>query len=299
MLTCKNIRVRSFDLDYIDLYWEISPTTEDIFDYDFYVEKSDHEFSGYFHLVGPFQDAYRFRDSTVRGQSSLFRNWYYRIRVVDRASSEEAYYPEQGGVTLRAMPDLYALEMARDTRLRLQEFEGRKVWVFPIRTFGQICSVCVDLITQRKKRADCPVCFDTKWVGGFHQPIETYMRILSPPEATSMADLQEVQNVNGSGSLSNYPEIHPRWIVVELENRRWRIGEGVKKVEKARALVRQDFPLHQIVRGDIEFALPVNLTSPEEEGASPPRKYTNAQDIGTDIGIGYEDVKGMLGIFRA
>lgn len=281
MLKVCNIRVRSFDLDYLDIVWEIGPTTEDIFDYDFYVQRSENEYSDYVDIVGPFTDAYRFRDLTRRGQKNFFRRFYYRIRVVHRETAATETYPEEGGVALRADPDLVALEMSRNARLRLQEFSGRKVWLFPIRTFGQTCT-CKDSVTGRRKRSLCPVCFDSGWVGGYHRPLEVYMQIITPPEATTRSDLNEVQNMNATGRIGNYPELHSRWVVVEAENIRWRVGEGIKKVEKGRAVIRQDFPLHRIPVGDIEYTLPISLTQAEVDALQPTaqRLYTNPQDIG-------------------
>lgn len=281
MLKVCNIRVRSFDLDYLDLLWELEPTSDDIFDYDFHVQRSEHEYSDYVDIAGPFTDAYRFRDLTLRGQLSFFRRFYYRIRVTHRQSAATETYPTEGGVCLRADPDLEALEMARNARIRLQEFSGRLVWVFPIRTFGQRCT-CVDSVTGRRKVSSCSTCFDTGWVGGFHRPIETYMQIVTPPEATTLSDLNEVQNINATGRMGNYPEVHSRWVVVEGENSRWRIGEGIRKVEKGRAVIRQDFPLHRIPVGDIEYTLPISLTQAEVDVLQPTaqRLYTNPQDIG-------------------
>jgi len=294
MLEVVNFRVRTFTVEHLDLYWEIVPTSEDPFDYDFYVERSDHEHSGYKRIAGPFSDKYHFQDTTLKGISSHYRQWFYRLQVVDKKRGDDLYFPGQGGVTLRADPDLIALEAARNTQIRLQEFIGRLVWVFPIRTFGQYCT-CVDSITQRKTASNCLVCYDTKYVGGYHQPIELMMQIIMPPEATTTADMGEIQNINATGRLSNYPEVHPRWMVVDSENTRWRIGEGIRRIEKGRALVRQDFPLHAVPKQDIEYRLPVNLTDAEKLAlfSGPRRLFTNPQDVGEDTDPMWDAARGV------
>jgi len=125
--------------------------------------------------------------------------------------------------------------------------------------------------------------------------MELNMQIIMPPEATTTADLGEIQNINATGRLSNYPEIHPRWIVIDSENRRWRIGEGIRRVEKGRALVRQDFPLHAIPRGDIEYKLPLNMTDAEKIAMfpAPQRLFTNPQDVGHDKDPEYDALRGV------
>lgn len=295
MLEVVNFRVRSFDLNYLDLYWDLKPTREDIFDYRFYVERSDHEHSGYQQLAGPFTDEYHFRDTTLRGQRSQYREWFYRLRVTDvRRGGNPVYFPPQGGVTLRAEIDLTAAEMARNFQIRLEEFVGRQAWVFPIRTFGQICT-CVDSVTMRKTVSMCTACYDTKWVGGYHRPIEVMIQVITPPEVTTMADLGEIQNINATGRLSNYPEIHPRWLLVDSENRRWRVGEGIRRVEKGRGLVRQEFPIHAIPKTDVEYLLPLKLSDAEKQNLfpSPTRLFTNPQDVGHDEEPKYDALRGV------
>lgn len=169
MLQIKNLRIRSFDLDYNDIYWEIEPTREEVEAYDFYVLRGETELGlpiDYTTIAGPFIDQYHVRDTTIRGQFHINRRWYYKIRVVNRNTREETVFPEDYAVALGAEPDLAALEMARMERLRLAEFSGRQVFLFPIRTFGQLCT-CIDPITQKKVRDKCLTCFDTRFVGGY------------------------------------------------------------------------------------------------------------------------------------
>jgi hypothetical protein len=188
-----------------------------------------------------------------------------------------------------------AMEMARNFQIRLEEYVGRVAWLFPIRSFGQTCSACVDGVTLRKTKSKCLACYDTHWVGGYHRPIEVHIQIIAPPEVTTTADLGEIQNINATGRLANYPEVHPRWLVIDAENRRWRVGEGIRRVEKGRGLIRQDFPLHAIPRGDIEYLLPLNLTDAEQETLFPgPRRlFTNPQDVGNDKTPEYDALRGL------
>lgn len=299
MLEITKLRVMSFDLDYLDVLWEIYPTKEDIFDYDFYVERSDNEYSGFVTLAGPFRDMYYFRDTTIRAHKSFFRTWYYRLKVVHRNSGTLVYFPAEGSACLRVEPDLEALYMAKDANLRLQRGEGRLVWIFPIRTFGQKCGSCTDSVTGRRIQVACPVCFNSTYVGGYHNPIEAWMKISSNvPIATSATDTGEVENVNTQGRLGNWPEVSPRWLVVTEDNKRWRIGEGVRRIEKGRSLVSQSFSLHAIPVGDIEYKLPINLTLDEMHKLQTgfPALYTNAQDVAAvGNGLRIEDMRKVYG----
>ena len=285
MINVTNIQVRSFDLGYLDLYWDVSPCHEDINNYEFVVEKSDNEFGPYHDLTIPFTDRYHIRDNTVSGQHAFYNKIYYRIRVQERANpSNFEVFPKMGGTKLAAKPDLAALEMARINNLKLKEFTGRKVWVFPRKKSGQRCGVCFDEVSQRKLLSNCSVCFGTGWVGGYHAPIETYALIVTPNEQTIHANVGNVDLENTSMMMGNYPEIHEGDVVVEAENIRWRVASTISKVAKARALIRQQAPIHRIPKSDVEFSLPINLTEDEIKDlvVSPERNYTNPQTIESD-----------------
>lgn len=284
MLQVTNIRVRSFDLGYLDIYWDIEPSFEAVDAYEFVVEKSDNEFGPYHDLTVPFIDRYHVRDNTVRGQKNFYNKIYYRIRVQERGGSDQAVFPEVGGVKLAALPDLAAMEMARLNNLKLKEFSGRQVWVFPRKQSGQRCRLCYDDVAQRRVRSGCATCYDTSWVGGYHAPVRTYAMIVSPNEQTIHANFGDVQNENTTMLIGNYPEISEGDLVVEAENIRWRVAASISKVKKSRALVRQQVAVHRVPTGDIEYRIPLNLSEEDIRDliASPERNYTNPQTIEGD-----------------
>tara|TARA_B100000131_G_scaffold221323_1_gene212806 strand:+ start:549 stop:1448 length:900 start_codon:yes stop_codon:yes gene_type:complete len=281
VIKVSDIRVRSFDVDYLDIYWELEPAFEDLYNYEFTVERSDNEFGPYVAITNPIVDRYHVRDTTVRGRYTYYTKIYYRISVRNKGTGEVAVYPERGGAKLAAKPDLAALEMARLNNLRLKEFSGRKIWIFPKKKHGQRCGLCYDTTTSRKLRSQCPNCFDTTWVGGYHAPVETYGMIVSPNEQTIHANFGNVENENTSLMLGNYPEVFEGDLIVEAENIRWRVASSISKVKKARSLVRQQLALHRIPKGDIEYKIPVNLTEQETRDliASPERNYTNPHTL--------------------
>ena len=280
MITVKDIRVRSFDIDYLDVYWSVD-TNEDLQKYAFIVQKAYNQFGPFNDITGQIRDRFHLRDNTVTGQHSFYTKIYYRIKVVvrDPNDSTEYLFPDNGaGVCLAAEPDLAALEMARINRLKLQEFSGRKLWIYPKRTFGQRCG-CFDPVTSRKLRSSCTTCYDTGWVGGYEAPVETYGLVVTPNEQVAHTPIGNAEVENTTILLPNYPEIAQGWIIVEAENIRWRVGDTVTKVRKARSLIRQQAQIHRVPKGDVEYSLPLNISSPENLVASPSRNYTNPQTL--------------------
>lgn len=281
MLKVENLRVRSFSVDHLDLYWDL--VGGDPLSYTLEVLRSENQFGPFQAITSPFKDRYRFRDSGA-GIGNYHRVWYYKIRVTlatsgdgEGSPGDTATYPEGPGVALTAPPDLEALEMARLERLRLQEFKGRLVWVFPIRTTGARCT-CFDPITRQRTRSSCLMCFDTGVVGGYYSPMQIFMEIVNPVEQTQMAPQAELKPENTIGRLANWPVVHERFVVVEAENTRWRISGPIKRIGKLRTTIRQEFGLHRIPMNDVAYKLPISL-DPKDLNASPERQFTNPHNL--------------------
>lgn len=270
--------VRSFDLDHLDLFWEIgnfasSRETHEIFDYEFYVLRSgDSPMGPYQEIAGPLRDQYRLRDVQV----SLLHKWrqyHYKLRVVHRPTGETK---EWGPVTNVAEIDLIAAEVIRQEDTLFREFVGRRCWLFPVRTFGPQCS-CYDPTLRRKTRAAHLPCFGTGFLGGYMSPIEVFVQIDPTSKAPAESSIQEQQPVDSRARMISFPPISPGDILVESENQRWRV-RAVNPTERLRTPVRQEFSLHMIPKGDIEYSLPVNVNVKELAPAAE-RNFTNPQSL--------------------
>ena len=276
MLNVTHIRIRNFDVNYLDVYWDVDPIYEDIHNYEFVLEKSHSQFGPFFDLTKAFTNKYHVRDNTVRGRHT---ENYYRLRVKHIPSGKTQVFPNTGnGINLAAPPDLVSLEMARITRLKLKEFEGRKVWIYPRKQTGQRCA-CFDPVTKRKMRSRCITCYDSGYVGGYDSPLEVYIQIHSPSEIINKNILGEISIEDTTAILPNFPEVSEGWVIVEAENTRWRIGSTINKLKKARSLVKQVVSLHKIPDSDVEYLLPINIEDPGALLANPPRNMTNPQTL--------------------
>lgn len=259
MITITRLIVRSYDLDHLDIFWEIPETTEELEAYDFFVLRSvDGPAGPYEAIAGPFYNTYMFRDPAVH-QLYRWRNYYYKIRVVHRATSKTQEY---GPAWLQAEPDRLALEIQRRENLLFQEFNGRLAFLFPALTFGQRCAHCWDVGPQgnslgRSLHQNCLTCFDTTWVGGFATPIGFYIQFDPSPKGTQRTDLSEHQFSVTTARTTSFPPIKPKDMIIEAENRRWLVNE-VSTTEKLRSTVRQELKLWELPKDDIKFRVPVD-----------------------------------------
>lgn len=291
--TFKELIVRSFSLDWLEFTWEVENTKLDPWDFEWYVERSESPEGPWDPIAGPFSDRYRFIDNRV----NLLHRWrqlYYRIKSVQKSDDTNIIYSDAG--TLGAEPDLIAQEIQLLERTVWREFTGRKCYLFPVRTFGQYCPHCMDAggkgSTFRKLRSNCLTCYDTQFARGYLNPIEIYIQFDPSPKTVQNQGTGETQQSNSTARMGNFPLVKPRDIIVEPENRRWRVVQ-VSSTERLRAKVHHELTLHEIVKGDVEFQLKIDPGNLRDLDPSPERNFSNPQNL-----EGFED-EGMIGALKA
>jgi len=285
LINVTEITVYSFDLQNQTISWKIAAvsgpsvdtTPHQIFDYEFSVLRSENPASGYIQLGNPLTDVYTFTDTQV----SLLHKWreyFYKIRVTHKVTGETKDFGPTGSKTPER--DLIAAEIVRQEGILFQEFIGRRCWLFQMRTFGPRCS-CFDMGTGKITRGSHGPCFGTGWLGGYHAPIEVYIQIDPSQKAIQQSSPHgEAQMNNCMARMSNYPPVSPRDIIVESENRRWRVV-SVGATERLRHKIHQELQLHEIPRGDIEFLLPLSKALLATRSASS-RNFTGPKNIDGD-----------------
>lgn len=297
MLTVSKLWVRSFNLDHLDLFWEIAqvrgPASDsdlanhEVYNYDFFVLRSDAAMGPYRQLGGALRDKYHFRDVEVH----LLKKWgqhFYKLKVVDRRNGESQEFGP--AASSEPEPDLIAAAIMYEEEVLWREMVGRKCWLFPARTFGPRCS-CFDVTLGRTTRSNHMPCYGTGWLGGFLSPVEIFLQIDPSPKQTQLTDTGEWRPVVASARMSSFPPVNPRDIIIETENRRWRVA-NVQQTQRLRAVVHQELQLQEIPRGDVEYALPLNVDAKTLTPAAE-RNFKNAQSIAND-----DDYSDILSFWR-
>lgn len=291
MLEIRNFKVRSLELDYLDLFWEINNISEDAYDYTLVVERSESPEGPWDQLSVEFSDRYFFRDINVN-LLNKFRHYYYRIKITKKSDSSITYSDLAQQIH---RPDLIALEVRRLESLLMQEFIGKKVWFFPRRTFGQRCPNCWDKVTSQRTISSCLTCYDTSWTRGYMDPIECWMQFDPTAKHVENHQLIETQQRNASARMLFFPLAKPKDIIVEADNKRWRV-ERVSTTQRLRAVLHQELVLHEMPRSDIEYKIPINLDDIQNLESSPGRNYTNPHCLEghTDADL-WEDARAFYG----
>lgn len=281
-LTVTKLWVRSFNLDHMDVFWEIGAlpagsssdtSTHAIFDYEFFVLRSQAALGPYDIISPALKDQYHFRDVKV-SRLHKWRQWFYKLKVVNKKTGEEV---EQGPASdVEPEPDIIAAEIIRQEDVLFRKFVGRRCWLFPVRTFGPRCT-CYDATLQRATRSSHLPCFGTGWLGGYMRPVEIFLQLDPTSKQSAIQQIGEMQPVNTSARMSSFPPVSPRDIIIESENRRWRVV-NVSQTQRLRAAVHQELTLHEVPRSDVEYSIPLNVdartVAPSDEA-----NFTNAQNI--------------------
>lgn len=292
MIEVTSILVRSFDLDHLDIFWELgTQDAERIDEFDFFLLRSIDGAGGPFEVIaGPFFNTYQCRDPNVH-QLHKWRKYYYKVRVTHRETQESR---EFGPEYLRAPPDRIALEIQRREALLWKEHAGRLVVFYPKLTFGQRCKHCWDRGRRgntigRSVQQNCNTCYDTTYVGGFANPIGVFMQIDPAPERAQKSDTKEHQPITTTARTVAFPPIKSKDMVVEAENKRW-VVDKVSYTEKRRAVIRQELQMTQYPKDDIKYSVPVNMDLKAQHAA--PRAFTRPMSTQSTYDKALEELVG-------
>jgi len=288
MISIINERVVSFSIDYLDVYWEVKTTTEDIQDYSFYVERSEAEAGPWDPISGPLIDTFYYRDSNIPAISNN-RTLFYRIKAVHNVSKDTVY---SSIVDRVGKPDSYASEIIKLENVMFSELVGVRAWVFPRKTFGQRCPDCWDDVLQKRTSDSCRTCWRTGFSGGYHNPIQVWCQIDNPPEETEYVSpmKDDHRHVNYFNiRMGPSPDVKPMDLIVDHLNRRMRVF-SVGGTARFGVTVRQEIKCVQIQKGSIEDAIP--LAIPTDLELVPKRNFNISAN---ESDASYKDILGIYG----
>jgi len=286
VLVVSKLWTRSFTLSHQEVFWEIAAvagpsrdqdlSNHEIFNYEFTVLRSEAALGPYEVISPALRDTYHFRDSAVP-QVNKWHQFFYKLRVIDKRTGDTKEFGPTA--TKNPEPDLIALEIQRQEDVLFREFVGRKSWLFPARSFGPRCS-CFDVTLGRQTRSGHLPCFGTGWLGGFLSPVEVYVQFDPNPKSAVGSPEGEILPSMTTARMSSFPPVTQRDILVESENRRWRVV-NVQETQRLRAAVHQELTLAEIPRSEVEFAIEVKV-DPRELTPAAERNFTNSQNVGAD-----------------
>jgi hypothetical protein len=252
MLKIRDLLVRSILTHSREISWGIESTTEDPLDYTFQIYRAEAEGGPFEPITTTFSDKYYFVDN-VLPEDHRWRKLFYAIEVVRKSDSKEVWSDIASIGTPR---NKYAIEISRVERVVFKEAAGVRVYVFPIKTFGMWCD-CFDEVTKQRTKSRCLNCYNTNFVGGYLDAIETFVQVRQfdhkdDTEQPAVAQRNAVNIV-----VTNYPVVKPGDIIFQPdENLRWKIS-SVEPTRLGGALVHQNVTASLIDRDQVEYEIEI------------------------------------------
>jgi hypothetical protein len=110
-------------------------------------------------------------------------------------------------------------------------------------------------------------------------PIEIWGPVDPSAKSEQNTNVGPMQQSNTTSRWGHYPPLKPNDLIVEPENRRWRVV-SVSQTEHNRARILQEAQIHEVPPGDTEFRIPLNMdTALKDLWLSPSRNYTNPHNL--------------------
>ena len=274
MFTLLRLLVHSFDIDFMDIWWELDGPENMFEDYSFFLARSESQLGPWTDfVVGPYKDRYRYRDNTAKMKNSV-RNLWYRLEV--RKDSDGSVVFVSDPECMQSPANLEAQEITRRFSLALRAVLGREMIVYPIRTFGSRC-ICWDITRGRSVRENCRDCFGVGFAGGFLSPFRTYLQKDPNVKSLLLTDRGSSNDQKTTMRALPYPILKPGDVVIERENQRWVVMTATN-TERLGSPVHTELQLDGIRSTDILYTLPVKLDS-EDFLAVPRRNLADFTDV--------------------
>jgi hypothetical protein len=271
----QRFRVRSLDVDFHEISWELGSTTEDVFDYTFKLLRSESSEGPYEAITPEMDDRYLFVDNNIR-RKNLFRQHHYKLQVRHKPTGDTRDF---GPVSKAPESDLIGTELRKHMNILMREFIGRRCWVLPVRTFGMRCGACYNTTLGKRRCSGCLSCFDTGFVKGYMTPVEAWISIDPTPAAEQDSNTGPTHQQNTTARMGYYPMLKPRDVIVEGENKRWRVV-SISTTEQVRSPVHQEMQLHEIPSGDTEYRVDFDIEHALKDlWLTPARNYTNPHNL--------------------
>lgn len=185
---------------------------------------------------------------------NLTLNTFYRVKCRHKETQEEVL---SDVVTWEGPLDLVGLYVVDEHNFLLKDVVGVPSLVYQRKRGGLMCS-CVDPIQKKRLTSSCKKCYSTNWVGGFFNPIDTYIDFAPTVKNSQIQAWGESNNNETDCIIANFPNVTPGDVIREIpENRLWRVVR-VTPTEKRRCQMLQFARLSEINAGDVEYSLPLD-----------------------------------------
>lgn len=180
---------------------------------------------------------------------------FYKIACRNKKTQEEFLSNE---FSFDTDLDYVGLYICDEVNFLLKDATGVPSLVYQKRRGGVPCPACFDPIQKKRITSSCRSCYGTNWVGGYYNPIDTYIDFNPNPKNASIEVFGESITNDTTALMANFPNVQPGDLINELrDNRLWRVVQ-VNPTERRRCQMLQMVRLTEVKSGDIEYRIPTD-----------------------------------------
>lgn len=208
-----------------------------------------------------------FEDRFITGLHDQHRTWYYKLKIVEKATKKFASYPELAAFAFDSLADYAAREILRQKTLALERMSAAVFYLLKRRTWGIHCPICWDFVLARSNDMQCEECYGTGWVQGYFTPIPFIAALNTAPQYNQIQMFGEWKPSDVLLVALRYPPIVPRDVIVDDKGKRWLVL-NIRYVEKMSRSIEQQIQASLLDVDDLIYNLPVPK----------PRSYASVSD---------------------
>lgn len=183
--------------------------------------------------------------------NNLHRVFYYKIKAEEGTYTYESEPLSSYPV---ATPAALMLVRKNENLLIRKGKVGIPSFIFVKRTWGTRCPACF-----RGGTADstCEKCFGTGFVGGYYDPIDTYVARSPEQRVSGSAKGVPIETDRRRYWMSNYPLLREGDVIVDNRGERWKVLPGIQVTDFQGFPLRQIFNASRRPNSDVIYKLPV------------------------------------------
>jgi hypothetical protein len=259
------LKIRKFEASqvspvFVTLTWYIENTTESLNDYhvDIYQSELPSASITDYSIVASglsAQSSNVHYDYSISGLTNKYSTYNYIAQLVNNSNSN--IVTTSTPISIQVVSDKYARHIIYHRELIFRLHSGQDFKILKRRTFGTLCTNCFDETLQTSTLAKCPVCYDTRYVGGYYTPYTVRGQLNEAPPRQTISTFGHWQDADAIFVTSNKPILIPGDVVVDRLGRRWNVLT-VKSTNKALFTIAQQAQIRMIEIDNIVCSVPIS-----------------------------------------
>lgn len=255
MLEVSKISIsQKFSSKFLFIEFEINNTMEDINEYQFDILRSD-AYNGKYEVVASDVKNFCFKDYSVNLINPTIE-YFYKIRIIDKVTNEISE-SDVKKLTLKSDDNYITYLNYINNKYLNDVIADDKLKLLKRKRFGTYCE-CYDDVREKSSKANCTMCYGTKFTGGYFPPIDISVNYLNSPNLSEELDVKGISQVGTPVQFwtTSFPIIHQGDIIVLPDNSRCKVVSWANS-EKNNVSLRQMVTIQKIPESDVIYKYPI------------------------------------------